>query len=321
MKKIILPKIYPSLIKSNAVISSYICLKRNIDALLFPEHLVEEEKILIENQIIAILKELYADNITVISVQEHLEQIKSDLLLSHIEHIRNVIAKNDGSWVLVLNDQNHISLFASAYGLSLKELYKNLSPILIDLDSHIHFAYTPEFGFTTADIQFAGNGLLCSILLNLTGLELKGLIESLNKTCSETGYILIPYTQHPNSGLFLLQNIGSFGISESAHIEHINQLIQKILASETQAQKEILDDEENKELFIAQIHQLLKQQSLSYPEATHLISLVDFLDKKLYVIQNRQLWLEQIFRLKNNIETSDRAIFLRSLFSQIISFK
>ncbi|MGL4677286.1 MAG: hypothetical protein ACRCWI_06430 [Brevinema sp.] len=321
MKTIILPKIYTSLIKPNTVISSSIHINRNIDALLFPEHLVTEEKILIENQITAILKEIYRDNITIISTSDHLEQIKYDLLISRKEGLHTVIAKNDGSWILILNDQNHISLFTAAYGSYLKDLYKIISSVLIELDSHIHFAYTPELGFATDDIQYAGNGLICSVLLNLTGLELKGNTNSLDQICSEIGYELIPYASHPHAGLFILKNLGSFGISELEHIDHMNQLVQKILTTEKQSRKEILDDEENKELLITQIQLLLKQDALSYSEAIYLISLVDFLDKKIYLIQNRQLWLDQIFRLEKNIKETERAELLKSLFAQIVQFK
>ena len=340
MEKIVLPlsRSQTSSSKNNIIISSRVCIARNIDALTFPEKLSIEEKILIENQFSTLLHDLYTDQIvsTDIKTLESVNkfQLMSDLNITNhfLESGHTFFAKKDGKWILLPNEYDHLRVFSIEFGQHLKEIYKNINSLLLSLDSHIHFAYTPEFGFATSDINYAGNGLYLSLLLNLTGLELQGSIPSLIKTCEETGYKLSPYTSHPNSGLFLLQNTGSFGISELDHIDHIIQFTQIIQSSELLAKKEILADNENIELFVSQINQLLAQDLLSYAEMSYIISLVDFLDKSIYSIRDKTLWLEQLFRLQNyssifshisNFEEFNnyRALLIKHIFAQQVQLK
>lgn len=139
------------------------------------------------------------------------------------------------------------------------------------------------------------------------------------------GYSLYSYCT--NTPLFLLKNKGSFGIKETEHINHMTQLIQQIQEKENSAKKELLSDIENRELFTSQVQLLSTQERLSYSESVELISLVDFLDKKIYNIQDRQIWLEQLFLLKDNVfvdlEDTDqiRSQILQSIFSQLVIFK
>lgn len=340
MEKIVLPllRTQTSTSKNNIIISSRVCIVRNIDALNFPEKLSTEEKRLIENKISTLLHDLYTDQIVSTDIKKlesvHKFQLMSDLNITNhfLENGHVFFAKKDGKWILLPNEYNHFYIFSIEFGQHLKEIYKNINSLLLSLDSHIHFAYTPEFGFSTSDINFAGNGLYLSLLLNLTGLELQGTIPSLIKTCEETGYKLTPYTTHPNSGLFLLQNTGSFGISELDHIDHMTQLTQIIQSSELLAKKELLEDTENIELLISQITQLLAQDSLSYIDMSYIITLVDFFDKSIYSICDRNLWLEQLFRLQNyssifshisNFEELNtyRAQLLKHLYTQLVQLK
>ncbi len=326
MKKIVLPTIHSFPLKQSIVISSAVGLIRNIEGLMFPNKLITEEKILIENEIVSVLGEL-EEPITIIDTTPLTDSEKSQLAIDFkfqkIERL--VISKNDGSWVLLPNYRDHLCVFSLSYGQHLKDMYKNISNLLTFLDTKIYFSYDPEIGFASSDTRYAGNGLKFSVLLNLTALDLQSKIKELQKTCEDTGYLLKSYV--PNTSLFLLKNKNSFGIKELEHINHMIQLLNQIQDKENSAKKELLSDEENKELLTSQVSQLSQQDALSYNEVVTLISLVDFLDKKIYNIQDRQLWLEQLFLLKDHIfaEIQDidqvRAQILQSVFAQLVIFK
>lgn len=339
MKKIILPNSLKCSAKNSIVISSKLSLTRNIDGMLFPANLLPQEKSSIETELLNILQQLPLTHSTYSTYHisqlstNALMQLSSDLMISPqiFSKIQVLIAKNDGAWILVPNLQDHIYVYSLGYGLCLKEIYKSIAPIFDELDSHIHFAYSSKFGFTTANINNHGNGLNCSVLLNLYASELKGNITQVIQTCQETGYSLTPYTSQPNSGLFLLKNIGSFGISDSEHLSHLYELILQLQQNELNTRELVLNDDENRELLFSQINQTLTEDEISYEEISYIIGLVDFLDRKVYKINDRKLWLEQLFLMKDcsdkfiglSIDETKqyRMALLKSLFAQIVTLK
>ncbi len=320
MNKNILPIDSPSF-KSGIVLTSAINIMRNIDGLKFPDKLGFEQQQSIESLLTEISKK-YSLDIIDVQNNENLTELASELQISPdiLQNIRTIYIQKDSSWLLIPNHENHINICSLSYGLNLKNIYKNIKSVLDDLDMDIYFDYIPDMGFTTANINYAGNGLYMSVLLNLTGIELKNQVPALIETCKETGYILEPYTKHPNCGLFILKNAGSFGISENEHIDHMIQLIQKIQDIETQAKNEILSDEENKALLIGQVSGYISCDTMSYSEAIDLISVVDFLDKSLYSIKERLLWVDQLFRLRYVSEVQ-RAGIIKTIFRSLVSFK
>lgn len=339
MERIVLPRhrMLGVSTRNANVISSRVCIARNIDALAFPFKLSSNERSLLENHLQVLLQEIEPNiiscNIKTLTPTQKL-QLKSDLIITNhfLESGETYFAKNDGSWIILPNEKDHIHIFSIDYGHSLKEIYKRLTSILLALDPHIHYAYSSEFGFTTSEINYTGNGLYLSLLINLIGLEIQGVIPDIMNICEEMGYRLSSYDGQNHCGLYFLQNIGSFGISEQDHIEHITQTLQKIQNHEHLARKELLDDNESVEMTVTQITQLLKQPELNYRDCLHTITMVELLYKKVYNISNRQLWQEQIFRLHNhssifthisNFEECNhyRSKLLNQIFSQIIRLK
>lgn len=339
MKKIILPTNYKFPTKNHIVISSTLSILRNIDGLVFPKHLTIQEKSNIEKQLLNTIQNIETDPSTYTNylisdiLSDEFMELSSNLKVSPstLSKIQTIIAQTNGSWVIIPNLTDHIHIYSMGYGLCLKDLYKNISQLLTELDSHIHFSYSSEFGFMTSNINYTGNGLKFSVLLNLSASELKGNISQIIHSCQETGYNLIPLTSHPTCSLFILKNIGSFGISELDHIQHFTQLLDQLQQNELNAKEEILNDQENQELLLSQIEQTLSETHLSHAEASYIIGLIDFLDKRIYKIQDRQMWLEQLFSLKDNSykfsglspeETQQhRSTLLKSLFKQLVTFR
>lgn len=338
MNRIVLPLPPSSLSVSKhpIVISSRVSITRNIDGLLFPHHLSTEEKILIENSIKSLLYELYPEEILTIEMGslDTLQKLQMLTDLSITEHFLeqgvSLFAKKDGSWILLPNEQDHLYFFAIEFGNNLKEIYKRLSFVLFTLDTHIYYAYNSEFGYLSSNITKTGNALSFSVLINITGMELKGVLQNLINTCQESRFTLKSYDGH--SGLFLLQNEGSSGIRELTHIDYINQLILHIQEEETRAKKEVLADQEHLTLLVEQIQSFLDMDLLSYSDMLQLIALVDFLNNVVYQIQDRYLWMAQIFRLHNKAPVfshindfeecnQQRAEMIHQLFRQIIILK
>ena len=307
MERIVLPRYRSakSPVKDTIVISSRVCIARNIDAIVFPATLAPSKKRMIEESLLSLLQEIEPElthiNIKNLTPTQCL-QLKSDLVITNhfLEHGESYFAKKDGSWIVLPNNKDHIQIFSIDYGSSLKEIYKRLNSVLLSLDSHIHYAYSSEFGFLTRDLSYAGNGLYLSLLVNLVGLEMQGTLPAFTGVFKEMGYTLSPYDGQVNNSFYYLQNIGSFGISELDHIDHMNKTLQKLQNSEHIARKEIFSDSESSELLITQIIDLLQQTELNYSECIQVIALVELFNNNIYTILNPELWQEQIFRLHNH---------------------
>ncbi|MGL4367663.1 MAG: hypothetical protein ACRCTQ_05240 [Brevinemataceae bacterium] len=317
MEKIILPKsCYPSrsLFKNKIFISSKIAISRNIDALMFPDHLSSHEKHIISQEIQKIISLINDSSIITYNLSsfdsETKKTILSNILIYNEDNVENIFfAKKNADWILIPNYKDHLHFFSIDFQCSLKEIYKRLESIVIEFDKHIHFAFSEELGFLTSQLYNTGNGLSLSILVNLAGLELQGKIHHITQTSKETGYTIIPWSFSANSKLFLLQNTTSFGISETEQLQQLLKFLDRLQNSELQARTEILNSPGNLELFAAQVIETTSKQELSYDDILEFIALIDMLDKKLYKINNKEQWYKYIFTLRNpvsqTIQSSD----------------
>lgn len=339
MEKIILPKHRTTHFsnKEEIIVSSRVCISRNIDGLVFPSYLPPIEREKIEQEFGKILTALDDPLIIFNPIKEltvmQKEELACNLVITdEFKEFGNIFfSYKNGDWILLANEKDHFRIFSIEFGLRLKEIYKQLLNILIYFDNQIHFAFHPEFGYINSFADHSGNGLSLSILLNLCGLELQGKIPELVNTCQEMGYYLHPLTGKKDSKYFYLKNRGSFGISELEHIQHMISLIQKIQKLEISARTDLLKTKEDKEFFTAQILQILSQSSVDYNDATEFIALIEML-KPIYKIINRERWQEQLFRLQNgssiflglnNVKEIDqyRANILNQLFISLVRLK
>jgi len=339
MEKIIFPKYkrtrYTN--KEAIIVSSRVCISRNIDALAFPAFLSCNEKISIEKEFHKLLNKLNDSNIISHSIKDLDDKIKneliSDLLITNeFKEFGDIFfSYKNGNWILLPNEKDHFHIFSIEFGLQLKEIYKQLQDILMYFDDHIHFAFHSDFGYINSHSDNSGNCLSLSVLLNLCGLELQGEISELITLCSETGYHLQPLTGKKDSKYYYLKNQGSFGISELEHITKMMDFIQKIQNTELVARYNILEKTEDRDFFSAQLLHILSQESISYNDTTEFIALIEML-KPIYRITNREQWQEQLFRLQDNssifsgLQNIDeinhyRLNILNQLFINIIKLK
>ncbi|MGL4562095.1 MAG: hypothetical protein ACRCV0_07415 [Brevinema sp.] len=307
MEKIILPRhISQKTTTNNIVISSQVDIFRNINGLLFPDKMENYEKKLLAEEYKKILLNDNKCEIVVKDLSElsdiQKQNLSSEMLLSDdfIEKNSVLFHQKDGSWILLPNEISHFHLYSTDFGLTIKNIYKRLVPILELFEEQIDFAFHNDFGYLTSDIAHIGNGLSCKILLNLAGLELSGCITELIQICEESRFTLIPFTDCVHEKFFILINNTAFGISEHDQLAHTNLFVQKLTELELKTRKEILDKEEDIEFFVSQIQQILSKESICYHETLEFIAIVDMLNQVIYHIRDRNLWLEQIYRLTNS---------------------
>lgn len=308
MEKIILPRItsYKASQYDSIVVSSQINIFRNIDGLLFPNKLSDIEQQMIIEEYKKILNSINNSDIIIQKISElsstEKYSLASDILISEefIENDSYFFCQKDASWILLPNHYAHFNLYSVDFGFHIKEIYQRLNSIAEIFEENIHFAFHEDFGYITSKIEHLGNGINCQLLLNLSGLELSGKISDLIDVCADSRLILTPFTKDPHSKLYILQNSTSFGISEKNLLSHFHNFISKLQSLELEARKELLEKKEDKEFFIAQVYEMLSKNSLSYNETIELISIIDMINKHIYKISDRILWLEQIYRLKDN---------------------
>ncbi|MGL5720808.1 MAG: hypothetical protein ACRCY4_00185 [Brevinema sp.] len=285
------------------VFTSRVRLARNVDAFVFPAGLTLDRKQKLEDSFASLLKDIYQDslfqgNLGEIS-EEEVRLLEANLVITSTfsQYGGLFFADPSGSWVLLPNEKDHIRLFSIEYGSSLTKMYRRLNDVLIKLEPHIHFAFDPTFGYLTSYADDAGAGLSLCYLINLTGVEMTGQIDSIAEVCEETGYRLTPYTGVRGSQLFLLRNLSSFGADESTLILNFEEFSSKIFKAEQEAREKLFSNKEDLDFLNAQLLDAAQSQSLTYHSMIEAIALADILDGVSFSISKKDTWREHIFSL------------------------
>ncbi|MGL5254438.1 MAG: hypothetical protein ACRC9L_05540 [Brevinema sp.] len=305
MNRIILPteRSGNSLQRDPYVFTSRVRLARNVDAFLFPHGLTLERKQKLEESFSLLLKDIYKDHLFVGDLstvpEEQVRLLEANLVITSTfsQYGGLFFADPTGSWVLLPNEKDHIRLFSIEFGSSLVKMYRRLNDVLIKLEPHIHFAFDPTFGYLTAYADDAGAGLSLCYLINLTGIEMTGQIDSITEVCEETGYRLTPYTGVRGSQLFLLRNLSSFGANEATIIANFEDFSSKIFKEEQDARNKLFSSKEDLDFLNAQLLDAAQSKSLTYHAMIEAVALADMLDNVSYTISKKDTWREHVFTL------------------------
>lgn len=187
-----------------------------------------------------------------------------------------VIAPRD-SVGLMINEEDHLRLQALMSGLRLRDAYQRVDRLDEELGAHLAFAYHPEYGFLTSCPTNVGTGLRASILIHLPGLVLTKEITRVLQAISQVGLTfrgLHGEGSEVVGNFFQVSNQTTLGRSEEDLLEHLENMVAKVIQYELDARAVLLRDApaviEDK---IWRAYGLLRfARSLSFDEVMNLLS-------------------------------------------------
>jgi protein arginine kinase len=184
---------------------------------------------------------------------DHLEGVERQLLherhlisreLAGLEGDRGVrpgaALLTDGTVGMMVNEEDHVRLQCLKSGFALSEAYADLERLDADLGRRLGFAFHDEFGYLTSCPTNAGTGLRASVLIHLPGLVLTKEIAKVLQGLSQVGLTfrgLYGEGSEVVGNFFQLSNQTTLGKSESELLDHLGDMVQKVIEYEEEARR------------------------------------------------------------------------------------
>lgn len=263
--------------------SSRLRIARNIEGRTFPWRMSEREAFELDEKLSDLFITVFPDIVLL-----HTENIESEELLRW--YARRVISQNfikqgrtfgfsrDGSWTLMLLEDDHIRLQSLEMGYRLPSMMEKLITIVREVEKHTDFAFDEKNGYLTSSLLNMGTGVRLSALVNLWGLVSQKKIAPLIEYANHMSYMIVNHINDDSSApLFYFFNYYSLGLSEPDMLDEFQRFLQQIWSMEQQARAEILADEEEKKTCYMELSEVKNLGTLSYEDMVYYLCLIDVL--------------------------------------------
>lgn len=232
---------------SDIAISSRIRLARNLDLVPFPQILDQEsgKKSLqtiesawhkSKNPIFKEMELLTFNQLTALErkmlVEKHLispNHAESD------ESFRGVLTNQDGSLVIMINEEDHLRIQCFLPGLQLEECYRQAQQIDDDLEQHLNFAFDERRGYLTSCPTNVGTGMRASVMLHLPAIAISGQTNQIFHNIAQLGMTVRGIYGEGTEvigNFFQLSNQVTLGQTEEDIINNLTGITTRIIEQE-----------------------------------------------------------------------------------------
>lgn len=146
---------------------------------------------------------------------------------------------------ILVNEEDHLRLQALLPGLRLQDAYHLVDDLDEELGRGLSFAFHPEFGYLTSCPTNVGTGLRASVFLHLPGLVLT---KEIGKVLHGLGQVGLTFRGLYGEGsevvgnFFQISNQTTLGKSEEDLIDHLQEIVSRVIHYELQARSVLLRD-------------------------------------------------------------------------------
>lgn len=243
---------------ADVVLSTRVRLARNLQGLAFGGRLQESEREQIRSDARAAAGEgvLLRDGVSVevsrlsplsrrVLLERHL--ISRELVGGGGELARGtaLFLSRDERVGIMVNEEDHLRLQSLLSGLRLQEAYHLVDDLDEELGRELSFAYHPEFGYLTSCPTNVGTGLRASVFVHLPGLVLT---KEIGKVLHGIGQVGLTFRGLYGEGsevvgnFFQISNQTTLGKSEEDLIDHLQEIVSRVIQYELQARSVLLRD-------------------------------------------------------------------------------
>lgn len=243
--------------ESDIVISSRIRLARNLNLIPFP-HLLDKDKGNLcireireawDKSTNAFLKEmewLTFDQLTALDrnilVEKHLispNHAKSD------EAFRGVVVNQDGSLVIMINEEDHLRIQCFLPGLQLQECWQLAQKLDDELEKHLNYAFDERRGYLTSCPTNVGTGMRASVMLHLPAIAISGQTNQIFQNISQLGMTVRGIYGEGSEAIgnfFQISNQVTLGLTEEDIINNLAGITKRIIEQERLIRKKLAMD-------------------------------------------------------------------------------
>ncbi|MCY1714551.1 ATP--guanido phosphotransferase [Caproiciproducens galactitolivorans] len=192
---------------------------------------------------------------------------------------RGVFITDDESMSIMVNEEDHIHIQSSLWGLNLENAYQK-ADILDDLlNRSLHFAFDKDLGYLTQNPVKLGTGMRASLILHLPALRGSGGIVRISSNLSKLGLSLrgVFETGEDSKGaVYQLSNQVTFGISEQEAIANLKSIATQLIHQERALWEELAEKPEIQDTVSRSLAILQSAKMMAYDEFLQLASNVRF---------------------------------------------
>ncbi|MDZ7860011.1 MAG: protein arginine kinase [Candidatus Krumholzibacteriota bacterium] len=158
---------------------------------------------------------------------------------------RSLIVSEDERLGVMINEEDHLRLYATDAGLSVKKVFSLVNSLDNQLDKKLNFAFSARFGYLTACPTNVGTGLRISTLVHLPGLvsnnDIRQVVDGLRHvrlsvrgTYGEGSEVI--------GNFFQISNSVTLGLSEIETAENMEMHIKKVIEFEKKARDSLMKE-------------------------------------------------------------------------------
>ena len=234
---------------SDVVLSSRICLARNLEDAPFPSRMSGDLRRTVSRKIFAALKnsELAGDlNLLDMSQMKDAEAqalVEKHLITSQFVNGREngaLILSNDETVSIMLCEEDHIRLQVMRSGQDLMEAYREADKIDDVLLKRLKIAFDDKLGFLTSSPTDLGTGLKASVLLHIPAIVARGQVGRLSAMVNKLGLSMKPVYSDKDAFYYLSNQI-TMGITEKSAVENLSAICDQIVKQERAAREDLKD--------------------------------------------------------------------------------
>lgn len=146
---------------------------------------------------------------------------------------------------VMVNEEDHLRLQSVVSGLRLREAWSQVDRLDEEMGRELPYAFHHEFGFLTSCPTNTGTGLRASVLVHLPGLVLT---KEISKVLHALGQVGLTFRGLYGEGsevvgnFFQISNQTTLGKSEEDLLDHLDQVVRKVIQNEREARQVLLRD-------------------------------------------------------------------------------
>lgn len=275
--------------REDVVITSRVRLARNISDMPFPHKLNEAQAEKVMTDIYdALVKEEGNDQkfklvkLKDISATERLslaEAHKISYELAGKPEKGGYITNEDGSELIMLNEEDHIRLQVINKGFELEKVYKEANVLDDAIEKTIDYAFDGTLGYLTSCPTNAGTGIRASFMIHLPALTLTKSMAGVINTLNQVGMTirgLYGEGTAANGSIYQISNQITLGLSEDEILNNLQAVVSRIIDKEIRAREYIYEKqkEEIEDDVYRSLGMLKYTRKISSIEALNLLSKV-----------------------------------------------
>ena len=238
-----------SLSVGDIIVSSRVRLARNLSSIPFPCRMNKEMLSTLKNNVKAAISDLdlklnfiEMDDVPQNEIDAMVERhvISPDFAKNCVG--RAIAISDDETVSIMIGEEDHLRIQVIRAGLSLKEAYDVADRLDTKLNSKLGYAYDPELGFLTECPTNIGTGLRASVMLHLPMLESSGEIGGIYDAVAKIGLTIRGMYGEGSvsaASLYQVSNQITLGISETAAIENLIAISNRVVERESSRRKDV----------------------------------------------------------------------------------